>query len=80
MKPRHWASLLVVGMSCVMFYFERFASIFFLVNGLFFIYEYKGGIKEFEKIIVWQRGVRLKSLYFYGGLVSFFFLLLFFGL
>jgi len=78
MQPRHWASLLIVGMSCVMFYFKRYASIFFLVNGLLFIYEYKGGINEFEKIIVWRRGFRLISLYFYGYLILFFFLFLFF--
>jgi len=82
MKPRHWASLLIVGMYCVLFYFLGFTdypSMSFLMWGLIFIYGYKGGAEEMEKIITCQRGVRLKSLYFYGGVVSFFFACLFFG-
>jgi len=72
---------LIVGMYCVLLYFLRFSSDhlswLFLMYGLMGVYGYKGGVEEMEKIIVWQHGVRLKSLYFYGVLVLFFFLCLF---
>jgi len=82
MKPRHWAALLIVGMYCVLFYFLGFADYLaasFLMCGLMVIYGHKGGVEEMDKIIICQRGVRLKSLYFYGGVVSFFFACLLFG-
>jgi len=82
MKPRHGAAILIVGMYCVLLYFRgrfEYASWLFLIYGLMVVYGYKGGVEELEKIIVWQHDVRLKSLYFYGVVVFFFFLCLFFG-
>jgi len=80
MKPRHRAALSIVGLYCVLLYFRGFSEYFgwmFLMYGLITIYDYRGGAEEMEKIIMWQRGVRLKSLYFYGGLALFFFLCIF---
>jgi len=74
-KPRHRAALLIVGMYCVMAYFRGVATpLSFLTAGLIGIYGYKGGGEEMDQIVIFQRGVRLKSLYFYGFLVLFFFL------
>jgi len=82
MKPRHRAALLIVGMYCVLFHFLGFAdylALTFLTSGLSTIYWYGKGVEEMEKIIICQRGVRLKSLYFYGFVVFFFFSCLFLG-
>jgi len=79
MKPRHRAALLIVGMCCVLLYFRGRFEYLFLIYGLMIVYGYTGGVEEMEKIIVCQRGVRLKSLYFYGGMVSFFFVCLLSG-
>jgi len=77
-KPRHRFALLIVGMYCVLAYFRGGAvPLSFLTSGLIGIYGYKGGGEEMDKIVICQRGVRLKSLYFYGALVLLFFLYLF---
>jgi len=82
MRPRHKFILLVVGMYCVLLYFLRFSDhlvTMFLLYGLIIAYDYRGGVEEFEKIVVWQHGVRLKSLLFYGALVLQFLLCLLFA-
>jgi len=81
MKPRYRATLLIVGMYCVLLYFRgrfEYFSWLFLTCGLMTVYGgYGGGNKEFEKVVVWKHGVRLKSLYFYGVVVlSFLWILL----
>jgi len=77
-KPRHRAAFLIVGMYCVMAYFRGIAiPLSFLTAGLIGIYGYKGGGKEMDQIVICQRGVRLKSLYFYGVSVLLFLLFIF---
>jgi len=66
-------------MYCVLLYFSGGFEYLFLIYGLMVVYDYRGGVEEIERIIVWQCGVRLKSLLFYGALILFFFLCLFFG-
>jgi len=75
MKPRHRAALLIVGMYCVIAYFRGISSpLAFLMYGLMSVYGYGKGAEEMDRIIICQRGVRRKSLFFYGVLILFFFL------
>jgi len=77
MKPRRFAALLIVGMYCVLAYFRGISSpLSFLTFALISVYGYGKGAEEMEKIIICHREVRLKSLYFYGILILFFFLYL----
>jgi len=78
MRPRRRAVLLIVGMYCVLAYFRGISSpLSFLTSALMGVYGYGKGVEEMEKIIICHREVRLKSLYFYGCLVLFFFLYMF---